>query len=75
MRLRRAGRRGRDNLAAPVRDFLNTETGGAVVLAVRRGRRPAVGQLALVELVRVVLDDELSIRFGDAGISRTCGNG
>ena len=46
------------NLAAPVRGFLSTETGGAIVLAGGRGRGPAVGELAVVGLVRVVLDDE-----------------
>ena len=45
------------NLAAPVRDFLSTETGGAAVLLVRDDRRARVGELALVGLLRVGLDD------------------
>ena len=45
------------NLAAPVRDFLNTETGGAVALLVADGRRAGVGELAVVGLLRVGLDD------------------
>ena len=59
------------NLAAPVRDFLSTETGGAAVLLVRGGRRAAVGELAVAGLLRVVLDDERSrSSFGDDGISQ-----
>ena len=44
------------NLAAPVRDFLSTETGGAVVLLARDGRRAGVGELAVVGLLRVGVD-------------------
>ena len=46
------------NLAAPVRDFLNTETGGALVLLGAALAALAVGELAVVGLLRVVLDHE-----------------
>ena len=64
------------NLAAPVRDFLNTETGGAVVLLRRDARGAGVGELALVALVRVVLDDEaLDPASGHVESPRTCATG
>ena len=44
------------NLAAPVRDFLSTETGSAIVLLAGHDRRPAVGQLAVAGLLRVGVD-------------------
>ncbi len=46
------------NLAAPVRGFLSTETGGAIVLLAAAVAALAMGELAVVGLVRVVLDDE-----------------
>ena len=46
------------NLAAPVRDFLGAETGGAMVLLCAAVAALAVGELAVVGLLRVVLDDE-----------------
>ncbi len=46
------------NLAAPVRDFLSTETGGAIVLLAATVAALRLGELALVALLRVGLDDE-----------------
>ena len=59
------------NLAAPVRDFLSTETGGAVVLLCAARRRTAVGQLAVVGLLRRRLDHRpLDPPRGRPGISQ-----
>ncbi len=64
------------NLAAPVRDFLGTETGSASVLLAARCCRAAVGELAVVSLLRVAVDDEARDQAsGAAGSRPTCATG
>ena len=64
------------NLAAPVRDFLSTETAGADGAARRDRRRARVGELAVVGLLRVGVDDRRSRSASAARASRTtCATG
>ncbi len=58
------------NLAAPVRDFSSTETGGAIVLLGRCVCRAAVGELAVVvSSYESLWTTKLSITIGSGGIS------
>jgi Na+/H+ antiporter NhaA len=57
------------NLAAPVRDFLQTETGGAVVLLAATALALAWANSPWPESYESVWRTELSIRLGDAAIS------
>src|SRR3954452_2281204 len=57
------------NLAAPLRDFLNTETGGAVVLLAATVAALVWANSFWSDSYESVWGTELSIRLGDAGIS------
>ena len=57
------------NLAAPVRDFLSTETGGAVVLLGATVAALVWANSPWSDSYESVWTTELSIRLGDAGIS------
>ncbi len=57
------------NLAAPVRDFLNTETGGAVVLLCAAVAALLWANSPWSSSYESFWTTKLSIRFGDAGIS------
>ena len=64
------------NLAAPVRDFLSTETGGAAVLLFAAVAALIWANSPWPDSYESVWTTKLSIRFGDAGhLRRTCGNG
>ena len=58
------------NLAAPVRDFLSTETGSAIVLLGRDRGRAAVGQLAVAGLLRVGVDHRALVQARGLGADR-----
>ena len=59
------------NLAAPVRDFLSTETGSAAVLLAATVARSRVGELAVAARLYVGVEHDLSIQLGSGGISAT----
>ena len=58
------------NLAAPVRDFLNTETGGAAVLLCAAVAALVWANSPWWESYESFWTTKLSISFGDAGISQ-----
>jgi Na+/H+ antiporter NhaA len=62
------------NLAAPVRDFLNTETGGAVVLLCAAVAALLWANSPWPDSYESVWTTKLSIRLGDAGISQDLRN-
>src|ERR687897_2130755 len=57
------------NLAAPVRDFLNTETGSAVVLLAATGAALAWANSPWSDSYESVWTTDLSIRLGDDAVS------
>src|SRR6266576_7228145 len=57
------------NLAAPVRDFLNTETGGAIVLLAATVAALAWANSPWSDSYESVWTTTLSVRLGDSGIS------
>ena len=58
------------NLAAPVRDFLNTETGGAAVLLCAAVAALLWANSPWSDSYESVWTTTLSIRLGDAGIAQ-----
>ena len=63
------------NLAAPVRDFLSTETGGAMVLLAAMVAALVWANSPWPHSYESVWTTKLSIRLGGAGICTTCGTG
>ena len=63
------------NLAAPVRDFLNTETAGAAALLVATIAALLWANSPWSDSYESVWTTELSIRLGDSASRTTCATG
>ena len=61
-------------LSGPLRRFLATESGSALLHDERHGRRPGMGELALVGCIRGAMGNWGSVLLGDAGLEMDLGH-